>query len=53
MTSVNKLKKAKNAYNNDALKERVGDRMKHVLFYNAKHRKYNKELIRHESNHQD
>lgn len=43
MTSTNKIKKAKNSYCANALKQGVG-RLKRVFFYDATQRKYNKEI---------
>ena len=43
MTSTNKMKKAKNSYCANALKQGIG-RLKRVFFYDAVQRKYNKEI---------
>ena len=43
MTSFNKMKKAKNSYCANALKQGIG-RLKRVFFYDASQRKYNKEV---------
>ena len=43
MISTNKMKKAKNSYCANALKQGIG-RLKRVFFYNAAQRKYNKEI---------
>lgn len=43
MTSANKMKKAKNSYCANALKQCIG-RLKRVFFYDAAQRKYNKEM---------
>ena len=42
MTSTNKMKKAKNSYCANALKQGIG-RLKRVFFYDATQRKHNKE----------
>ena len=43
MTSTNKIKKAKNSYCANALKQGIG-RLKRVFFYDATQHKYNKEI---------
>ena len=43
MTSTNKMKKAKNSYCANALKQGIG-RLKRVFFYDATQRKHNKEM---------
>ena len=42
MTSSNKLKKAKNSYCSNALKQGIG-RLKRVFFYDSTQRKHNKQ----------
>lgn len=43
MTSTNKMKKAKNSYCANALKQGIG-RLKRLFFYDAAQRKYNKRM---------
>ena len=43
MTSTNKIKKAKNSYCANALKQGI-KRLKRVFFYDATQRKHNKEI---------
>lgn len=43
MTSVNKFKKARNAYCESVLKQ-GGGRLKRIFFYDASQRKYNKKV---------